>query len=236
MIVSGVRTAIGAFGGTLSSVPASQLGAIVVKEAVERAGIDVSMVDEVIMGNVLGAGQGQNVARQAALHAGIPVGVPCMTVNKVCGSGLKSVVLATQAIAAGDADIVVAGGAENMNLAPYLLPKARYGYRMGHGELIDSMIFDGLWCVFGDTHMGITAENVAEKWGISREEQDAFGALSQNRAEEAIKSGRFKDEIVPVEAPREEGILWFSTKMSTPVRHHCGQTCKVARPLRKTVQ
>lgn len=205
MIVSGVRTAIGAFGGTLSSVPASQLGAIVVKEAVERAGIDVSMVDEVIMGNVLGAGQGQNVARQAALHAGIPVGVPCMTVNKVCGSGLKSVVLATQAIAAGDADIVVAGGAENMNLAPYLLPKARYGYRMGHGELIDSMIFDGLWCVFGDTHMGITAENVAEKWGISREEQDAFGALSQNRAEEAIKSGRFKDEIVPVEAPQRRG-------------------------------
>jgi acetyl-CoA C-acetyltransferase len=205
VIVSGVRTAIGAFGGTLSSVPASQLGAIVVKEAVERAGIDVSMVDEVIMGNVLGAGQGQNVARQAALHAGIPVGVPCMTVNKVCGSGLKSVVLATQAIAAGDADIVVAGGAENMNLAPYLLPKARYGYRMGHGELIDSMIFDGLWCVFGDTHMGITAENVAEKWGISREEQDAFGALSQNRAEEAIKSGRFKDEIVPVEAPQRRG-------------------------------
>ena len=158
VIVSGVRTAIGAFGGALSNVPAARLGAIVVKEAVKRAGIDVSMVDELIMGNVLGAGQGQNVARQAALGAGIPVEVPCMTVNKVCGSGLKSVILAAQAIAAGDADIVVAGGTENMNMAPYLLPKARTGYRMGHGEIIDSMIHDGLWCIFGNTHMGITAK------------------------------------------------------------------------------
>jgi acetyl-CoA C-acetyltransferase len=205
VIVSGVRTAIGAFGGALSNVPAARLGAIVVKEAVKRAGIDVSMVDEVIMGNVLGAGQGQNVARQAALGAGIPVEVPCMTVNKVCGSGLKSVILAAQAIAAGDADIVVAGGTENMNMAPYLLPKARTGYRMGHGEIIDSMIHDGLWCIFGNTHMGITAENVAERWGITREEQDAYGAMSQNRAEEAIKSGRFKDEIVPVEVPQRKG-------------------------------
>lgn len=204
MIVSGVRTAIGAFGGTLSNMPASRLGAIVVKEAVKRAGIDASMVDEVIMGNVIGAGQGQNVARQAALYAGVPVEVPCMTVNKVCGSGLKAVVMAAQAIAAGDADVVVAGGTENMNMAPYLLPKARYGYRMGHAELIDSMILDGLWCIFGDTHMGITAENVAEKWGITREEQDAYGALSQNRAEEAIKSGRFEDEIVPVEVPQRK--------------------------------
>jgi acetyl-CoA C-acetyltransferase len=186
-------------------VPAARLGAIVVKEAVKRAGIDVSMVDELIMGNVLGAGQGQNVARQAALGAGIPVEVPCMTVNKVCGSGLKSVILAAQAIAAGDADIVVAGGTENMNMAPYLLPKARTGYRMGHGEIIDSMIHDGLWCIFGNTHMGITAENVAERWGITREEQDAYGAMSQNRAEEAIKSGRFKDEIVPVEVPQRKG-------------------------------
>ncbi|NLC14832.1 MAG: acetyl-CoA C-acetyltransferase [Firmicutes bacterium] len=205
VIVSGVRTAIGAFGGALSNVPAARLGAIVVKEAVKRAGIDVSMVDELIMGNVLGAGQGQNVARQAALGAGIPVEVPCMTVNKVCGSGLKSVILAAQAIAAGDADIVVAGGTENMNMAPYLLPKARTGYRMGHGEIIDSMIHDGLWCIFGNTHMGITAENVAERWGITREEQDAYGAMSQNRAEEAIKSGRFKDEIVPVEVPQRKG-------------------------------
>lgn len=204
MIVSGVRTAIGAFGGTLSNMPASRLGAIVVKEAVKRAGIDASMVDEVIMGNVIGAGQGQNVARQAALYAGVPVEVPCMTVNKVCGSGLKAVVMAAQAIAAGDADVVVAGGTENMNMAPYLLPKARYGYRMGHAELIDSMILDGLWCIFGDTHMGITAENVAEKWGITREEQDAYAALSQNRAEEAIKSGRFEDEIVPVEVPQRK--------------------------------
>lgn len=204
MIVSGVRTAIGAFGGTLSNMPASRLGAIVVKEAVKRAGIDASMVDEVIMGNVIGAGQGQNVARQAALYAGVPVEVPCMTVNKVCGSGLKAVVMAAQAIAAGDADVVVAGGTENMNMAPYLLPKARYGYRMGHAELIDSMILDGLWCIFGDTHMGITAENVAERWGITREEQDAYAALSQNRAEEAIKSGRFEDEIVPVEVPQRK--------------------------------
>jgi acetyl-CoA C-acetyltransferase len=204
VIVSGVRTAIGAFGGTLSNMPASRLGAIVVKEAVKRAGIDASMVDEVIMGNVIGAGQGQNVARQAALYAGVPVEVPCMTVNKVCGSGLKAVVMAAQAIAAGDADVVVAGGTENMNMAPYLLPKARYGYRMGHAELIDSMILDGLWCIFGDTHMGITAENVAERWGITREEQDAYAALSQNRAEEAIKSGRFEDEIVPVEVPQRK--------------------------------
>lgn len=205
VIVSGVRTAIGSFGGTLSNVPASRLGAVVVKEAVRRAGIEVSMVDEVIMGNVIGAGQGQNIARQAAVYAGIPVEVPCMTVNKVCGSGLKAVVLAAQAIAAGDADVVVAGGTENMNMAPYLLPKARFGYRMGHAELIDSMISDGLWCIFGDTHMGITAEFVAERWGITREAQDTYGALSQNRAEAAIKAGRFKEEIVPVEVPQRKG-------------------------------
>jgi len=205
VIVSGVRTAIGSFGGTLSNVPASRLGAVVVKEAVRRAGIEVSMVDEVIMGNVIGAGQGQNIARQAAVYAGIPVEVPCMTVNKVCGSGLKAVVLAAQAIAAGDADVVVAGGTENMNMAPYLLPKARFGYRMGHAELIDSMISDGLWCIFGDTHMGITAEIVAERWGITREAQDTYGALSQNRAEAAIKAGRFKEEIVPVEVPQRKG-------------------------------
>ncbi|MGB4656756.1 MAG: acetyl-CoA C-acetyltransferase [Bacillota bacterium] len=205
VIVSGVRTAIGSFGGTLSNVPASRLGAVVVKEAVRRAGIEVSMVDEVIMGNVIGAGQGQNIARQAAVYAGIPVEVPCMTVNKVCGSGLKAVVLAAQAIAAGDADVVVAGGTENMNMAPYLLPKARFGYRMDHAELIDSMISDGLWCIFGDTHMGITAEIVAERWGITREAQDTYGALSQNRAEAAIKAGRFKEEIVPVEVPQRKG-------------------------------
>ncbi|HHY12581.1 MAG TPA: acetyl-CoA C-acetyltransferase [Firmicutes bacterium] len=205
VVVGAVRTAIGAFGGSLSNISASRLGTTVIKESVRRAGIDVSLVDEVIMGNVLGAGQGQNIARQAALHAGIPVEVPCTSVNKVCGSGLRSVVMAAQAISAGDADVIVAGGTENMNMAPYVLPKARSGYRMGHGEIVDSMVFDGLWCIFGDTHMGVTAENVAVKWKITREEQDAYGARSQNRAEEAIRSGRFKDEIVPFEVPQRRG-------------------------------
>ena len=205
VIVSAVRTGIGTFGGALSNIPASRLGAVVIKEAVKRANIDTSLIDEVIIGNVLGAGQGQNIARQAALYAGIPEEIPCMTVNKVCGSSLKSVALAAQAIAAGDAEIVVAGGAENMDMAPYLLPKARYGYRMGNSELVDSMIADGLWCIFGNTHMGITAENVAERYGITREEQDAYGALSQNRAEAAVTAGRFRDEIVPVEIPQRRG-------------------------------
>ena len=205
VIVSAVRTGIGTFGGALSNIPASRLGAVVIREAVKRANIDTSLIDEVIIGNVLGAGQGQNIARQAALYAGLPEEIPCMTVNKVCGSSLKSVALAAQAIAAGDAEIVVAGGTENMDMAPYLLPKARYGYRMGNSELVDSMITDGLWCIFGNTHMGITAENVAERFGITREEQDAYGALSQNKAEAAITAGRFKDEIVPVEIPQRKG-------------------------------
>lgn len=205
VIVSAVRTAVGTFGGMLSGVPASQLGAIVIKEALKRADLDASVVDEVIMGNVLGAGQGQNIGRQAAIYAQMPIEIPCTTVNKVCGSGLKAVALAAQAILAEDADIVVAGGTENMDMAPYVVPKARYGYRMGHAKLVDSMISDGLWCVFGDTHMGITAENVAQKWAITREEQDAYGALSQNRAEAAIKAGRFKNEIVPVEVPQRKG-------------------------------
>lgn len=205
VIVSAVRTGIGTFGGALSNIPASRLGAVVIREAVKRANIDTSLIDEVIIGNVLGAGQGQNIARQAALYAGLPEEIPCMTVNKVCGSSLKSVAVAAQAIAAGDAEIVVAGGTENMDMAPYLLPKARYGYRMGNSELVDSMITDGLWCIFGNTHMGITAENVAERFGITREEQDAYGALSQNKAEAAITAGRFKDEIVPVEIPQRKG-------------------------------
>jgi acetyl-CoA C-acetyltransferase len=205
VIVSAVRTAIGTFGGSLSQIPASSLGAIVIKETVKRVGIDPSLIDEVIMGNVLSAGQGQNIARQASIYAGLPVEIPCISVNKVCGSGLKSVVLAAQAIKAGDAEIVLAGGTENMDMAPYVLPNARYGYRMGDGELVDSMIKDGLWCVFGGTHMGVTAENVAERWGITREAQDEYGALSQNRAEAAITSGRFKDEIVPVEIPQRKG-------------------------------
>ncbi|MBP8620892.1 MAG: acetyl-CoA C-acetyltransferase [Firmicutes bacterium] len=205
VIVSALRTAIGTFGGTLSQVPASKLGAVVIKEAVKRVGIDSNLIDEVIMGNVLGAGQGQNIARQASIYAGLPVEIPCISVNKVCGSGLKSVILGAQSIKAGDAEIVLAGGTENMDMAPFLLPNARYGYRMGNGELIDSMINDGLMCIFGGTHMGVTAENVAERWGITREAQDRYGVLSQNRAEEAIKSGRFKDEIVPVEIPQRKG-------------------------------
>ena len=205
VIVSAARTAIGTFGGALSQVSAAGLGAVAVKAAIARAGIDPATVDEVIMGNVLQAGQGMNVARQASIKSGIPVEVPCMTVNKVCGSGLKSVALAAQAIVAGDARIVVAGGAESMDMAPYLVDKARYGYRMGHAQLTDVMIRDGLWCVFGDTHMGVTAENVAEQWGITRQMQDEFAATSQNRAEKAITSGRFKDEIVPVEIPQRKG-------------------------------
>ncbi|HHY35823.1 MAG TPA: acetyl-CoA C-acetyltransferase [Firmicutes bacterium] len=204
-IMSAVRTAIGTFGGTLSSIPATDLGALVIKEALRRARVEPGAVDEVIIGNVLQAGQGMNVARQAAVKAGIPVEVPCTTVNKVCGSGLKAVTLAAQAIACGDAEIVVAGGTENMDMAPYLIPKGRYGYRMGHGELIDSMIKDALWCAFGDVHMGMTAEIVAERWGITREMQDEYACISQNRAEAAIKSGRFKDEIVPVEVPQKKG-------------------------------
>lgn len=205
VITSAVRTAIGTFGGSLSGISAVDLGAVVIKEALKRSKVEPGMVDEVLMGNVLQAGQGMNVARQAALKAGLPVEVPCTTVNKVCGSGLKSVTLAAQAIACGDADIVVAGGTENMDMAPYLISKGRYGYRMGHGELTDCMIRDGLWCVFTDAHMGMTAEIVAERWGISREMQDEYAAMSQNRAEAAIKSGRFKDEIVPVEIPQRKG-------------------------------
>lgn len=205
VIVSAVRTAIGTFGGALSQVSAADLGAVAVKQALVRAGVEPAAVDEVIMGNVLQAGQGMNVARQAALKAGLPVEVPCTTVNKVCGSGLKSVALAAQAIAAGDARVVVAGGTESMDMAPYLVDKGRYGYRMGHAQLTDAMIRDGLWCVFGDAHMGVTAENVADKWGITREEQDEFAARSQNRAEKAITSGWFKDEIVPVEIPQRKG-------------------------------
>ena len=205
VIVSAVRTAIGTFGGALSQVSAVNLGSLVIKEALSRVGVEPAAVDEVIMGNVLQAGQGMNVARQASLKAGLPVEVPCMTVNKVCGSGLKAVTLAAQAICAGDADIVVAGGTENMDMAPYLLDKGRYGYRMGHSQLTDEMIKDGLWCALGDTHMGVTAENVAERWGITREMQDEYAAMSQQRAEAAIKEGRFKDEIVAVDIPQRKG-------------------------------
>ncbi|MGE5585747.1 MAG: acetyl-CoA C-acetyltransferase [Bacillota bacterium] len=205
VITGAARTAIGTFGGTLAGVSAADLGAVAIREALRRSSIEPEMVDEVLMGNVLQAGQGMNVARQAALKAGLPVAVPCMTVNKVCGSGLKSVTLGAQAIACGDADIVVAGGTENMDMAPYLVSRGRYGYKMGHGELTDSMIRDGLWCIFTDAHMGVTAEMVAEKWGITREMQDEYAATSQSRAEAAIKAGRFKDEIVAVEIPQRKG-------------------------------
>lgn len=205
VIASGVRTPVGTFGGAFKDVSAVELGKVVVEEAIKRANIKPDMIDEVIFGNVLQAGLGQNVARQVAIHAGIPVEVPSYTVNKVCGSGLKTVALAAQAILAGDADIIVAGGTENMSQAPYLLKKARWGMRMGNSVIEDYMIHDGLWDIFGDTHMGITAENVAEKWGITREEQDQFSLRSQQRSEAAIKSGRFKDEIIPVAVPQRKG-------------------------------
>jgi acetyl-CoA C-acetyltransferase len=205
VIVSAVRTAIGNFGGTLAGFSSTDLGAFVIKEALKRANIEPEQVDEVIMGNVLQGGLGQNPARQAAIKAGLPVEVPAITINKVCGSGLKAVNLAAQAILAGDADILVVGGMESMSNAPYLLDKARTGYRMGHGKLIDTMISDGLWCAFNDYHMGITAENVAEKHGISREMQDKLAAMSQEKAVKAIEEGRFKDEIVPVMIAQKKG-------------------------------
>ena len=202
VIVSAVRTPVGAFGGVFKNVSAVQLGTIVAKEALKRANLDPAIVEEVIFGNVLQAGLGQNVARQISVHAGVPIEVPSYTVNKVCGSGLKTVALAAQSIMAGDADIVLVGGTENMSQAPYLLKSARWGQRMGDGSIEDYMVKDGLWDIFNDTHMGITAENIAEKYSFTREEQDNLALVSQNRAEEAIKSGRFKDEIVAVEVPQ----------------------------------
>lgn len=205
VIVSAVRTAIGSFLGSLKDVSASELGGIVIKDALSRSGVKVEDVDEVIMGNVLQAGLGQNPARQAAIKAGLPETVPAMTINKVCGSGLKAVHLARQAILAGDADIVVAGGMENMSQAPFLLKNAREGFKMGDQKLVDSMISDGLWCAFNDYHMGITAENLCDRYSITREEQDAFSAASQEKAAAAIEKGLFNDEIVPVEIPQRKG-------------------------------
>jgi len=210
VIVSACRTPVGSFGGTLKDIPAVQLASTVIAEAVKRAGISGDMVDEVLLGCVLQGGQGQNVARQAALKAGLPVEVPCMTLNKVCGSGLRAVSLAAQLIKAGDAEVVVAGGTENMSMAPFVLEKARYGYRMSNGTLVDMMIKDGLWDAFNDYHMGITAENVAAKWDISREQQDALAMSSQQKAIAAIKSGKFVDEIVPVEIKSKKGSTWFA--------------------------
>ncbi|MGD9210629.1 MAG: acetyl-CoA C-acetyltransferase [Desulfobacteraceae bacterium] len=205
VIASAARTPTGTFGGSLAGIPAVELGRVAAEAAIERAGIEKSMVDEVIVGNVLSAGQGQNVGRQVAIRAGLPEETSCMTINKVCGSGLRAISLAAQIIKAGDADVVLAGGTENMSNAPFLLEKARYGYRMGDGSLVDSMIRDGLWDAYNNYHMGITAENIAERWGITREQQDQFALTSQQRAESAITSGRFKDEIVPVMIPQRKG-------------------------------
>ena len=205
VIVSAVRTAIGSFGGSLKDVPSSELGAIVIKEAVNRAGIKPELVEEVVMGNVIQAAQGQNVARQAAVKAGLPVEVPAMTINKVCGSGLRCVALAAQMIKAGDCDVVVAGGMENMSAAPYAVPGARWGQRMGDGKIVDTMIKDALWDAFNNYHMGVTAENIAKEWGLTREMQDEFSLNSQLKAEKAIKEGRFVDEIVPVIIPQRKG-------------------------------
>jgi acetyl-CoA C-acetyltransferase len=205
VIASACRTPIGSFNGSLSSLPAPKLGAVVIDEALKRANVPKEMVDEVIMGCVLTAGVGQAPARQAAIFAGLPTKVECMTINKVCGSGLKAVMLATQAIKLGDADIIVAGGMESMSNAPYILDKARTGYRMGHGQLIDSMIRDGLWDVYNDFHMGNAGELCARECNISRQEQDEFAVLSYKRALEAIEKGYFKEEIVPVKVPQPKG-------------------------------
>lgn len=205
VIVSAVRTAIGNFMGTLSNTSATDLGMVVIKEAVEKAGLTVEQIDEVIMGNVLQAGLGQGPARNAAIKAGIPEDRTATTINKLCGSGMKAVQLAAQAIQVGDAEIVVAGGMENMSLSPYLLPKGRTGYRMGDGKVIDSMINDGLTCAMNDYHMGITAENIAEQYNLTREQQDEFAAWSQQKAELALKKDKFKDEIVPVVIPQRKG-------------------------------
>ena len=205
VIVAATRTAVGSFQGALANTPAVDLGAAVIRRLLQQTGLDPAEVDEVILGQVLTAGAGQNPARQAAIGAGLPHAVPAMTLNKVCGSGLKALHLAAQAIRCGDAEVVIAGGMENMSLAPYVMPAARTGLRMGHGKLLDSMIQDGLWDAFNDYHMGITAENLVDKYGITREAQDAFAAASQQKARAAIEAGRFRDEITPIEIPQRKG-------------------------------
>lgn len=232
VIASACRTAIGKFGGTLSAIPAAELGSIVIKEAVNRAGIQAEQVDHVYMGCVIQAGLGQNVARQASLKAGLPVTTPAVTVNVVCGSGLNCVNMAAQMIEAGDADIVVAGGMENMDMAPFAMMKGRYGYRMGapmgKSELVDTMVNDALWDSFNNYHMGITAENVAEQWGLTREQLDAFAAASQAKACAAIESGAFKEEIVPVVIKGKKGDTVFDTDEGP----RAGTTAEVLAKLR----
>lgn len=205
VIVSGVRTPIGTFGGVFSDYPATSLGSLTIKEAISRAGVGADVIDEVMMGNVVSAGQGLNPARTSTIHAGLPVTVPAMTVNKACGSGLKTVVLASQAVRLGDADIVVAGGMENMSMAPYLVPKARTGYRLGHGEILDSLFQDGLVCALEHCHMGVTAENIASRWEISRDDADEFSYGSHMKAVRAQEDGTFAPEIIPVAVPQRRG-------------------------------
>ncbi len=217
VLAGACRTAIGTMGGTLSSTPAVDLGALVIKNALERAGVPASEVEHVYMGCVIQAGQGQNVARQAAIKAGLPIEAPAVTINVVCGSGLNCVNLAAQMVKSGEADIVVAGGMENMSMAPYALKQARYGYRMGNAPMVDTMVNDALWDAFNDYHMGITAENVCEKYGITREELDEFAANSQQKCEKARAEGKFKDEIVPVEVKRKKKQSCL-TPMKVPVQ------------------
>ncbi len=205
VIVAARRTAVGAFGGALAGIPATDLGALVIKDILASTGVSPDQVDEVLLGQVLTAGVGQNPARQAAIKGGLPDSVPAMTINKVCGSGLKAIHLATQAIRCGDAELILAGGQENMSASPHVLPNSRNGQRMGDWKAIDTMVHDGLWDAFNDYHMGITAENLAEKYGITREEMDQFAAQSQQNASNAIKEGKFKSQIVPVEIPQRRG-------------------------------
>lgn len=211
VIVAAARTAVGKFGGTLAKIPAAELGAHVIKGLVAKTGIDPALISEVLMGQVLTAGVGQNAARQAVIKAGLPDMVPAMTINKVCGSGLKATHLAAQAILCGDADIVIAGGQENMSASPHVLSNSRDGFRMGDAKLVDTMIVDGLWDVYNQYHMGITAENVAKKFNVSRTEQDEFALASQNKAEAAQKAGKFKDEILPLEIASKKGTLVFDS-------------------------
>ncbi len=232
VIISGVRTPIGKFQGSLSEIQAPKLGAIVVREAVKRAGItDLNQVNEVIMGNVVQAGLGQNPARQAAIFGGLPPQVAAMTVNKVCGSGLKSVALAAQAIQTGNSDVVVAGGMESMTNAPYLLPNARKGFRLGNVTMVDSMVHDGLWDAYNDYHMGNTGENVAEKYGITREEQDEFAVNSHRKAMSAIKECRFKAQIIPVEVPgKKKGETIMFEKDEGPREDTTAETLRALKP------
>src|SRR5512142_1633534 len=229
VIISGVRTPVGKFQGSLSEFSATQLGAMVVREAVKRANLDPQQVDECIMGNVVSAGLGQNPARQAALFGGLAPEVGAMTINKVCGSGLKAVALAAQAIQTGESSLVVAGGMESMSNAPYLLPQARKGYRLGNAQMIDSMVNDGLWDIYNDYHMGITGENVAEKYHITREEQDEFAVSSHRKAIAAIKECRFKSQIVPVELKSKKGTVIFE-KDESPREDTTAETLRALKP------